>query len=137
MVGIEFPEQLQYMDPVVLRYDTALIHELLNCRISEELHEVLSSVEAAWSPYQTRILVLQTCGELDPDPNLDAHDLCRFKQLGNYLRAYIVVVDHPQESNSLDPRIHYEVGGSLPSLRAGIVNVMIERKLLPTLRHLQ
>jgi len=58
-------------------------------------------------------------------------------QLGGDLRQHVVVVDHREPADALDPGVHDQMGGGFASFRVGVVDMVVEGDLVPLLRHFQ
>jgi len=114
-----------------------LTHERFHQRIGQEGKEIAGIRKAAGHPNQLHIATPEAGGRLDPDPDINPHDLGRFEELFDGLGPHIVVVDHRQSSDTLDPGIHNQVGWRFAALGVEIVHMIIKGFLVPLFRHFQ
>ena len=134
---VEFLKDRDNMALLVFGYPALLIHEGPDGRLRQEGEEITGVAEPAGHPDEADVPVPEAGPDGDPDPDGDPHDLAGLEQLRGGLRGHVVVVDHRQAADTLDPGVHDQMGGGLAPLRVGVVDMVVEGDLVPLLGHLQ
>ena len=88
-------------------------------------------------PEKADELAAEPGGQLDADADMDVENGPGFKQFLDHLLFDMVVIDHGDFTDALDPGVHQQVGGRFPPLGVGIVDMVVKGILVPLLWHLE
>ena len=130
-------ENGKHMVLLVFGNPAPLVQEGPDGRIGEEGEKIAGIAEAAGHPDETDVPAPELRPDGDPDADGDPHDLAGLQEFGGGLRRHIIVVDHRQAADPLDPGVHDQMGRGLAPFRVGVVDMVVEGDLVPLLRHLQ
>ncbi len=114
-----------------------LVHEGANGLLLQEGLEGFGVRVALGFPDDTYVFAAEAGDDLDADADVHVEDPGRFEEFARHLRVHVVVVDHGQEADALDPGVHDQVRRRLASLGVGVVDVVVEGQLVPLLGHFQ
>jgi hypothetical protein len=115
----------------------SIIHQRHHGRLFQKTQKCLGVRESSRDPDQVDVFTAKTGVEFDADADVDLHDARRFEQFGGHAGFDAVVMHHPQAPDTLDPGVHDQMGRGFATLGVGIVHVVVERDLVPRMRHLQ
>ena len=93
--------------------------------------------ESLQFPDEADELAAESRPQLDADAHVDVEDGAGLEQLRHHLLVHMVVVDHGELADALDPGVHEQVGGRLAALGVGVVDMVVKGELVPLLGHLQ
>ena len=130
-------ENGDHMVRLVFGYLSLFVHEGPDGRFRQEGEKIPGVAKSAGHPDEADIPAPELSAHGDPDTDGDSHDLAGLKKLGGGFRRHIVVVDHRQATDALDPGVHDQMSGGFTPLRIGVMDMVVEGDLVPLFRHLQ
>ena len=134
---VELAERREHVALLVAGDLAPLLHERPHRGFAEEAEQVVVVEEPLQFPDEADELAAEARPQLDADAHMDVEDGAGLEQFRHNLVVDMVVVDHGELADALDPGVHEQVGGRLAALGVGVVDVVVEGELVPRLRHLQ
>ena len=113
------------------------VHEGDHRPLGEEGQKRFRIGEPARGPDEGDEAIPEGRAEFEADADVDAHDLGGLQQLARGGGLHVVVIDDGEVADALDPCVHDQVRRILAALGIGIVDMVIQGKLVPFLRHFQ
>ncbi len=134
---VEAVEHLGHVCLVVQRDLPGLGQKGLGGGRGQDVEELGGGVEAAGRPDELQEAAAQARIELDADAHLESQDARGFQKLGRGLPGDVVVVDHGEALDALDPGVEHKVRGGFAALGVGVVHMVVEGDLALVFRHFQ
>ena len=137
VAAVELAERREHIALLVAGHLPPLLQERPHRGFAEEAEQVVVVEESLQFPDEADELAAESRPQLDADAHVDVEDGAGLEQLRHHLLVHMVVVDHGELADALDPGVHEQVGGRLAALGVGIVDMVVKGELVPLLGHLQ